>query len=102
MSQQAHVVGDMFALGRNLFVHQTEAHRDDDQSEEEVETAREELELRVGVAALRQLVSDPYGGEGDEAEICGVEEAPAAGGSESRRPDAHVREKDDQNQTGRH
>lgn len=102
MPPNAHRVRELLTPNAQLLLHQTKTHRHHHQPQEQVSAAREQLQLCVHIAILRQRVPDPDRGQREETEVGGVQEAPTARRYERRRPHRHVRDEEKQDQTGRH
>jgi len=95
------------ALGHHLLLDERERHGDQDQAEQQVAAAGDQLQLPVlRVRALERLaghqVAEPDGGQGDEAEVSAVDERPALPSGEHRRAQAYVAEQHEKNQRDGH
>lgn len=105
--EEAHVAGHVPALGHHLFLDERERHGDEDEPEQQVPAAGDQLQLPVlRVGALERLaghqVAEPDGGQRDEAKVRAVNERPALPGSEHGGAQAYVTEQHEQYQGDGH
>lgn len=105
--EEAHVASSVPALGHHLLLDQRERHGDQHQSEQQVTAARDQLELTVlRVRALERLaryqVTEPDGGQRDEAKVRTVDERPALPGGEHGRTQTYVADQHEQHQGHRY
>jgi len=95
------------ALGHHLFLDERERHGDQDQAEQQVTAARDQLQLSVlSVGALerfaRYQVTEPNRGQRDEAEVRAVDERPALPCGEHGRAQTNVTGQHEQHQGHRY
>lgn len=102
MPYQSHANSELSAPPVQVLVHQTEAHCHHHQPQEEVQAAGKQLQLRLVVAALGKLVANADGGQGDEAEVDRVHDAPAAGGGQCGGAQRYVQGEDEEHDGCRH
>lgn len=91
------------AFGQHFLLNQSERHGDKNEAQKKVSTAGHQLQLSIlCVGPLERLagnqVSETNGGEGDEAEICPVQEAPLLPGREHCGPDTDVASQDEEDE----
>ena len=102
--QDAELLPDPAALGDDLVLHQREAHGQDGHAEQHVHRPQQQLglSLRVLEVGAWHDISEADGGEGDEAEVGGLQPVPPLPQPEQHGPAEDVAADDDHGDGQRH